>query len=137
MKRFLLELSALFLLMSGSAFANSVTTTIGLSPNNGSGDNFGFLQTGRGFVIGIQGGTPADFFNDGPYAPGTTVGGDTDVFFSSAFVELGGRFHDLDFFGPGALFLSPFTLPTTGKDFTAHVFVFFSADGFIPTLAKA
>jgi hypothetical protein len=127
MQRFLWATPMLFLLMSGSAFASSVSTFIFLQPNDGSGDNFGFFQQGGGVIIGIGGGTPYDFFNIDGYAPGSTLGGSTDVFLSSGFVQFGGNFHDLDFSGPGTLFLSSFTLPTNGKDFTAPVEVDFSA----------
>src|SRR5438874_4226923 len=127
MKRFLWSTPMLFLLMSGSAFASSVSTFIFLQPNDGSGDNFGFFQQGGGVTIGIGGGTPYDFFNIDGYAPGSTLGGSTDVFIDGGFVKFGGNFHELDFSGPGTLFLSSFTLPTNGKDFTAPVEVDFSA----------
>ncbi len=126
MKQFLWVTPMLFVLMSGSAFATSVSTSIGLFPNGGSGDNFRFLQQGGGVSIGIQGGTPYSFFNIEGYAPGSTLGGTTDVFFSGGFVQFGGNSFDLNFSGPGTLFLSSFTLPTNGKDFTAQVEVDFS-----------
>ncbi len=49
MKRFLWVTPILFVLMSGSAFGTSVS--IGFFPNDGSGDNFRFLQQGGGIVI--------------------------------------------------------------------------------------
>jgi len=88
--------------LSGGAFANTI---ISLTPNDGSGDNFGFLQRGGGVVIGIGGGTPVDFFNFEGYAPGSTLGGETAVFFSGGFAQFGGKSYDLDFSGPGTLFL--------------------------------
>ena len=126
MKRFLWATPMLFLLMSGSAFASSVSTFIFLQPNDGSGDNFGFFQQGGGVTIGIGGGTPYDFFNIDGYAPGSTLGGSTDVFIDGGFVKFGGNFHELDFSGPGTLFLSSFTLPTNGKDFTINSGAFFA-----------
>jgi PEP-CTERM motif len=124
MKRFFWVTLVLFVLMSGSAFATSVT--IRFFPNDGSGDNFQFLQQGGGIVIGIQGGTPFSFFNIEGYAPGSTLGGTTDVFFSGGFIQFGGNSSELGFSFPGTLFLSSFTLPTNGKDFTAQVEVDFS-----------
>jgi hypothetical protein len=124
MKRFLLAAPMLFLLITTSAFAD---TLIGLVPNDGGGDNFGFLQRGGGTTIEIGGGTPFTFFHIGPYAPGSTLGGSTDVFFSGGFIKIGGNSHDLQFIsGPGTLFLSSFTLPTNGKDFTISVVIDFS-----------
>jgi PEP-CTERM motif len=136
MKRFLWFTPILFVLMSSSLFADSVTTFIGLLPNDGSGDNFGFFQQGNGVTIGIAGGVPYDFFNIDGYAPGSTLGGSADVFFSEAFIQIGSNSYDLDFNGPGTLFLSGFTLPTNGKDFTAHVELEFSASATIPDLGQ-
>jgi len=62
MKRLFWALPILLLGISASAFADSIT--IGLSPNNGSGDNFGFSLIQPGFVVGFEGGTPYGFFND-------------------------------------------------------------------------
>src|SRR5712691_11674159 len=77
-KQFLWVTPMLFVLMLGSAFADS---TIFFIPNDGSGDNFGFRQRGGGVIIGIEGGTAVDFFNVFGYAPGSTLGGFfTDVF---------------------------------------------------------
>ena len=49
MKRLFWALPILLLGISASAFADSIT--IGLSPNNGSGDNFGFSLIQPGFVV--------------------------------------------------------------------------------------
>jgi PEP-CTERM motif len=123
MKRFLWTMPMLFVVLSASAFASSVT--IGLSPNNGSGDNFAFLQ---GLDVGISGGTAFEYFNTQGYAPGSTLGGTTDVFFSSGFVQIGGTTYDLLFTGPGTLFVSSFTLPANGgKNFAIQAFASFSA----------
>ena len=128
-KRFLWVTPMLFVLMLGSAFADS---TIFLIPNDGSGDNFGFLQRGGGVIIGIHGGTAVDFFNVFGYAPGSTLGGfSTEVFNSGSFAQFGGNSFELAFSGPATLFMSSFTLPTNGKDFTAQVELDFSASVFI------
>src|SRR5262249_10104339 len=97
MKRFLWATPMLFVLMSGIAFADSVTTLIGLDPNNGTGDNFGFFQQGNWVFMGIGGGTPYDFFNTGGCAPGSTLGGYTDVFFEGGVIQIGSDTYELDF----------------------------------------
>jgi hypothetical protein len=122
-KRFLWALPILLVVVSASAFATS--TTIFLSPNDGSGDNFGFVQ---GQDVGIGGGVPFDFFNIFGYAPGSTLGGSTSVFFSDGFVQIGNTTYDLSFTSPGTLFVSTFTLPATGGNgFTIQAFASFSA----------
>ena len=95
MKRVLWATPILFVLMSGNIFADSVTTTIFLQPNNGSGDNFGALQTGNGMVIGVGGGVAYDIFNIGPYAPGSALGGTTDFFIEGGFAPFGGNTYEL------------------------------------------
>ncbi|SRR6266568_1156556 len=120
MKRFLLASLLLIILLSASAFADSVK--IFLSPNDGSGDNFGFL----GNDVGIDGGVPFSFFNNQGYAPGSTFGGPVDVFFSDGFIKIGPTTYDLDFNSPGTLFISTFTLPTNGKFFPIQAFASFS-----------
>jgi hypothetical protein len=125
MKRSLWIAPVLFALMSGTAFATSISTFISLTPNDGGGDNFSFLEQGRGFTVGAFGGTDWPFFNafDG-YAPGSTFDGNTGVSFADAFARIGGQFYELGG-SPGALFISTFTFPTNGKDFVAHVFIEF------------
>jgi hypothetical protein len=112
-------------LVSSSAFAN---TLIGYSPNDGSGDNFGFLIYGNGIYAVGGGGTPFDFFNVFGYAPGSVLGGSTDIFFEGGFVRIGTISSDV-FFDGGALFMSTITLPTNGKDFVAPVTIGFDATG--------
>ena len=119
MKRFLWLTPILFVVMLGSAFADGITFV----PNDGSGDNFGFFQNGAGF----GGGVPYDFFNIGPYAPGSTLGGQADIFIEGGFIVIDGIGHDLAPLGPGTLFLSSLTLPTNGKDFRALVDLSFGA----------
>jgi len=129
MKRFLRFTPLLLFVLLGSAFANSIR--IGLLPNDGSGDNFGFFQQSGGVTVFVGGGTPFDFFNVFGYVPGTTLGGSTDVFFGGGVIRIDGTWYDISFDAPGALFMSSFTLPNNGKDFTAHVGLDFSASGSI------
>jgi hypothetical protein len=116
MKRLLLLAVSLFVL-TYPCLADNIT----LYPNDGQGDNFGFFSSGHGFAIGVGGGTEAGFFTSGPYEPGTTLfgGSDVEIFFDEGSVVLGGVSHDL---GPifGSLFVSSITLPTNGRDFTAY-----------------
>jgi hypothetical protein len=128
MKRFLWLTPILFVLLSACAYADSIR--IGFDPNDGSGDNFGFVQQIGGVLISGFGGTPADFFNTLGYAPGSTLGGSTDIFFSNGFITFGGNSSEVDF-SVGTLFLSSFTLPTNGRDFAAQVSIGYSASGTI------
>jgi hypothetical protein len=137
MKRSLWAILFSVVLLSSGMFADTINTMMFFSPNDGSGDNFGFLQrldgTNIRMNIVIGGGTPYSFFNVEGYAPGSVLGGATDVFFSdSNSVTINGTQHELDFNnGPGSLFVSSITLPTNGKSFTAKVGLDFSASGII------
>jgi len=115
MKRFLWAIPMLFLLMSGSAFATSINTFIGLVPNC-CGENFSAFQTGGGFTLRIVGGVTPSFFAFEGYLPGTGLGGQTDLFFCCGFLQMGGNGYDLSNAVLGTLFLTPFTLPTNGRD---------------------
>ena len=117
-------------MMSGSAFPSTITMV--LSPNNGSGDNFGFIEQGNGFVITIHGGVPFDFFQAFGYTPGSQLGGTVPVFFSSGTAQFGNTTYDLSFNGPGSLFMSSFALPTNGQGFAVSVQLIFSALATIP-----
>jgi PEP-CTERM motif len=131
MKRLLWVSPIVLVLISVSAFADSIT--IGLAPNFGGGDNFGFTERGPGLFAEVLGGTPFDFFNIGPYAPGSTWGGGTDVFIDNpggalGFATINGVSYDIvDAGGNGGLFIDSFTLPTNGKDFSITVEASFSA----------
>jgi hypothetical protein len=128
MRRLFLETLLLCSLISANAFANTI---IHYFPNDGSGDNFGFVTYGVGFYIAGGGGTPVAFFNDFVgYAPGSTLGGSTDIFFSSGFARIGPISSDVAFF-VGTLFLSSITLPTNGQDFRAPVEIDFGASGIL------
>ena len=129
MKRFLWALPTFLLVISASAFADSVI--IGLNPNDGSGDNFGFIIKSSGLTFGGGGGTPYSSFNDQGYAPGSTFGGDLGVFLNNGnnFAQIGDTSYGDEnvLYSVGSLFLSTITLPTNGKDFTVLVTADFSA----------
>jgi hypothetical protein len=115
MKRYLSMVPILFVLMTASALANTI---IAYGPNNGAGDNF-FFRKGN---IGIVGGTAYDFFNIEGYTPGTSLGGETYLYVDFGWFGS----HELSPSGDCCtLFLSSFTLPTTGGNFTAPVFIGF------------
>jgi len=128
MKRLLLALPLLLLLISTTTFADNVR--FGLSVNDGSGDNFGFIQQSGGiFMVGF-GGTPLGFFDSFPgYRPGDPFGGDVPIFFSGGFATISGITYDV--LWSGGVFVSSFTFPTNGKDFRVPVTVGFSANGTI------
>jgi hypothetical protein len=124
MKRFLWVTPILFLLLTASAFADTV---IGLIPNDGSGDNFGFNQQGSKGFIHVGGGLPFFFFHVGEYAPGSTLGGSTGIFFTDGFLlSPNGNSRDFVSSSGGTLFLSSFTLPTNGKEFKVRVEIDFT-----------
>lgn len=128
MKKCLWVVPLLLLLVPVAANANSITTII-LVPNDGSGENFAFNQLGLNQGIVIDAGTPFDFFNDiNGFAPGTSVGGPTGVFFTSGSITIRGVTHDLTFNGDGSLFMSSIALPTDGTpSITVPVTLVFSA----------
>ncbi len=127
MKRSLWAILFCVVLLSSGMFADSINTMIFFTPNDGTGDNFAFRQSLNGtnlaMNISIFGGTSYFFFNTNGYAPGSILGGSTDVFFSDFnIVTINGTQHDLAFRnGPGTLFMSSIFLPTNGKSFTANV----------------
>jgi hypothetical protein len=129
MKRLLVGTLLLCSLMSASAFANTI---ISYRPNDGSGDNFGFVVSGPGFLVAGGGGTPVDFFSVFGYAPGSTLGGGSDIFFSEGFAMIGPISYDV-FFNGGGLSMSTITLPTNGMDFRAPVTIGFDATGTLDT----
>jgi hypothetical protein len=112
MRRFLWATPLLIVLISSGAWADSVN--IFLSPNDGSGDNFGIEQQSRGMTVFLGGGTPFDFFNILGYEPGSTLGGDTTVYLDFGTAQIGGVNYDLDITTTGDLFMSGITLPTNG-----------------------
>lgn len=82
MKRFLPLLSLFVALMSATAFADHIY----LIPNNGSGDNFGFVGRMNGHQLLLSGGTTASFFSTDGYPPGLTFGGQTELFLYSTVI---------------------------------------------------
>ncbi len=127
MKRILLPLSLLCVtLISSAAFADHIY----LIPNDGSGGNFGFVGQMNGHPLFLSGGTPYDFFGTGGYAPGSTFGGSTTLFLSPTTIWIDGT--PMEFGFPqtdSTIFISSFTLPTNGKDFTEFVEIGFGATG--------
>jgi hypothetical protein len=127
MRRFLLPLSLLCVtLISSTAFADHIY----LIPNDGSGGNFGFVGQMNGHQLFLSGGTPYDFFGIGGYSPGSTFGGGATLFLYSTIVWIDGM--PMEFGFPqtdSTIFISSFTLPTNGKDFTKFVEIGFSGIG--------
>jgi len=124
-------LGASLLLFALSPFAGATSVNIFLSPNDGSGDNFGFFVQGHGYAISGDGGVPYDFYNfEDIYVPGSVFGGETDTFFSDGSLQIGKQFYTVNF-DPGTLTVSDFTFPTNGKPFTVAVVVSFTASGII------
>ncbi len=127
MKRFFLSLFLLFLtLISSTSFADKIY----LMPNDGSGDNFGFVGSMNGHQLSLGGGTPYDFFGDGGYAPGSVFGGGATLYLDPADVWINGATMEFGF--PDTMsfiFGSSITLPTNGRNFTVPWQIGFSATG--------
>ena len=117
-------------LLSGCAFANTIIYMI---PNDGSGDNFGFVTYGPGYYFSGDGGLSYSLFNwtDG-YAPGSVwpVGG--ELFLGSGLAKVGGTSFEIFYQAGASLFVSSFTFPAKGTSFRPLVDVGFSAVGFNP-----
>lgn len=97
---------------------------------NRNGDNFLYTGTMNGHDFVLAGGTTPGFFGIGGYAPGSTVGGQTELFLYSTAVWVDGAPVDLMFpFGSATLFMTSFTLPASGQDFSAFVQIGFTASG--------
>jgi hypothetical protein len=133
MKRLLAGTLLLCSLVSANAFANTI---IYLIPNDGSGDNFGFITYGPGFYITGDGGTPPDFFyNIFPgYAPGSTLGGSTPIYFADGSARIGAISYDVTWNLGGTLFMSTIKFPTNGQDFRAQVDIGIDATGTLVTM---
>jgi hypothetical protein len=124
--KWFLALTSLFVgLMSASAFADQLF----LVPNDGGGGNFAFVGEMNGHALVLNGGLSPDFFSAFGYEPGAVLGGQTDLFLDSTIVWVDGAPMEF-FFHPGILFMSSFTLPTNGKDFTVYVQIDFFDSGF-------
>lgn len=129
MKRFAWAAPILFLLAT-SVCASADSVNIFLTPNDGSGDNFGYMQQKNGTTFIVEGGTPFSFFNDQGYAPGSVFGGTTNAFLSDGTIQIGGNTFDLGFNGPATLFVSSFTFPTNGNSFSIQVQGVFSVQAY-------
>ncbi len=127
MKRSLLPLSFLCAtLISSTAFADHIY----LGPNDGSGDNFGFIGQMNGHQLFLSGGTPYYFFGLGGYEPGSTFGGGDTLFLYPTVAWVDGMPEEFNFPQTDSyIFMSSFTLPAVGKDFTEFVEIGFSAVG--------
>lgn len=126
MRRVLAGALLLCLVFAASAFAD--TMHIFYIPNDGSGDNFGFITYGRGYYITGFGGTAAYFFNFDGYPAGSTFGGYTTLFPGGGSARIGPVSDDV-LFDLGTLGLYPITFPTNGKDFRAPVSISFDLTG--------
>jgi hypothetical protein len=120
-------LTLIILLFSTGAFADSFSFSLTSQPHE-FGDRFFFFDQGKGFEALIAGGTDADFLGNSGFAPGTTIGGPSDVFFNIGnTIIVNGVSQDIfSYSGPGQLFVSTFTLPTNGKDFSIALTATFS-----------
>jgi hypothetical protein len=129
MKRVVWLAAILLVLLSTSALGDSIT--ISLTPNV-LGDNVFYSERGPGFFVNVNAGTPRGYYDSNPpgYAPGTTLGGSVDLFFSAGFASVGGYSSELSLLS-GTLFLTTFTLPTNGKEFTVPVELSISGSGIL------
>ena len=126
MKRFLLCLPMFLTLISSTAFADHIY----LIPNDGSGDNFGFVGYLNGHRFGVGGGTEYTFFGVGGYQPGTIFGGGDTLFLMPATIWVNGVYLDFGFpQSMSGISMTQITLPTNGRSFTLPWDVSFSATG--------
>ena len=127
MNRFMLASPILLLFISVSAFADSVT--IILAPGSPDESNFQFVSHQQGTSVFLVGTVPESFYSTSLIAPGSTFG-------RSVPSICGWRRHQdqwcllydnlgLDI---GSLFISSFTFPTNGNDFTVPIQASFSVD---------
>jgi hypothetical protein len=125
MKRILGILPTFFVLISISAFADTIrfnlNSNVSMGPNEGAGDNVGVLLSGKGVGIFALGGTPTGWF-DFPqqYFPGDQGLGPTTIFWDTASLQIGSTLYDFDQFDLAPTFLNVpgITFPSNGKDFT-------------------
>ena len=113
-------------LISSTAFADHIY----LSPNDGTGDNFGFVGRTNGHPLFLSGGTPYSFFGIGGYEPGSTFGGYETLYLYPTTVWIEGMPMEVVFPPTDSyIFISSFTLPNNGKSFSQFVEIGFSALG--------
>jgi hypothetical protein len=103
MRRFRWAIPILFLFVAGVAYADSIPTftmtqaIIGVSPNNGAGDNVGFIFTGPGgFSLSGIGGTSSYGFEGDTFSPGDPIGGVYDITWSFLTLTIGKTTYDPD-----------------------------------------
>src|SRR5580658_1979706 len=129
MNRLLRLLLAIFALTSMSALANSINlnynnlnVNFSISANDGLGDNLGGQIFGPGVNLFAAGGTATGWFDSGgiTYAPGSTGGGNTTIFFDAAYGKIGSLTYQYDNSNIYAASFSTgsFTFPTNGQNFT-------------------
>ena len=127
MKRFLWASPILLLLISVSASADSVT--IILAPASPEESNFEFVLRQPGLFVFLVGTTPESFYSPlVSFAPGSTFGGVSEVFVDGGVIKINGVSYENLGDDIGSLFISGFTFPTNGKDFTTRVQGSFSVD---------
>jgi PEP-CTERM motif len=127
MKRFLWVSPILLVLISVCASADSVT--IFLAPASPDESNFFFVERQQGIFVEIAGTTPESFYSPlVSFAPGSTFGGVSEVFVDGGLVKINGVSYENLGEDIGSLFISSFTFPTNGKDFTTRVQASFSVD---------
>ena len=130
MTRFLSFSCTALVLISLHCFAdsvrnvNNVNASLVILPNDGSGDNAGGTLVGNGLNLTVGGGTPYFWFpaTDG-FAPGSSGGGSTTIFFDSVFGTIGKNTYDnSNLFIQAAVFnAGGFIFPSDGNGFTVSV----------------
>jgi len=124
MQRFLLLSAVCVGLISSASFADHLYLFV----NTGSGDNFGYISEMNGHPLILSGGSDFFFFGNIGYMPGSTMGGGAGLYLYDSALWINGVATDFSF--PSAtIFMTSFTLPTTGKDFHVPVDISFFASG--------
>ena len=134
MKWILFSARVLLVLQFAAAHADSLY----LAVNNGSGDNFGYVGEFNGHQYFLSGGVNPYYFSNIGYAPGSTLGGETELFLYSTTLWVNGVPLDFSFPSPSALlFISTFTLPENADGITIPVSIGFSATGINPDTGQS
>jgi hypothetical protein len=98
----------------------NLNVNFGIGPNSGTGDNMGGTIFGPGISFIAGGGTPFSWFNNVTgFAPGSSGGGSTNIFFDFVSGTIGP--YTLDDINEATFNAGGFTFPTNGKDFTITV----------------
>lgn len=113
-----------------AASAAAHADTLLYAVNNGLGDNFAYIGQSDGHQYTLNGGTSTGFLGTGGYDPGSILGGQTTLYLYITTIWVNGAPVDFMFPSPPAtLFMTSFTLPTSGQDFRVLVQISFSASG--------